>query len=114
DGSLYGNDFTSGRLFRIPVNADGSAGTLAPIETSMPLVRPDGLRTAGPQTLIQAEQQGRVAELTINGNRAEVRVLQDGLTRASGVTLVGESAIVLVEFTRAVVVPYRPTAKSTN
>ena len=108
DGSLYVNVFNTGKLFRIPVNADGSAGTIVPIETSMPLVRPDGLRTAGPQTLIQAEQQGRVAELTIKGNRAEVRVLQDGLTRASGVTLVGESALVLVELTRAVVVPYRP------
>jgi sugar lactone lactonase YvrE len=107
DGSLYVNNFATGRLFRIPVNADGSAGAIVPIETSMPLVRPDGLRTAGPQKLIQAEQQGRVTELTINGNRAEVRVLQEGLTRAAGVTIVGDSALVLVEFTRAVVVPYR-------
>jgi len=48
-----------------------------------------------------------VAELTIEGNRAEVRVIQDGLPRASGVTLVGDSALVLVNFARAVVVPYR-------
>jgi sugar lactone lactonase YvrE len=108
DGSLYVNEFMSGKLFRIPVNADGSAGTLVPIETSLPLVRPDGLRTAGPRTLIQAEQQGRVAELTITGDRADVRVVQDSLPRASGVTLVGDSALVLVELTRAVVVPYRP------
>jgi sugar lactone lactonase YvrE len=108
DGSLYANDFMSGKLFRIPVNADGSAGAVVPIETSMPLGRPDGLRTAGPRTLIQAEQQGRVAELTIQGNRADVRVLQEGLSRASGVTLVGDSALVLVDLTRAVVVPYRP------
>lgn len=107
DGSLYVNNFATGRLYRIPVNADGSAGAIVPIETSMPLVRPDGLRTAGPQKLIQAEQQGRVTELTINGNRAEVRVVQDGLPRAAGVTLVGDVALVLVEFTRAVVVPYR-------
>jgi sugar lactone lactonase YvrE len=107
DGSLYANNFATGRLFRIPVNADGSAGAIVPIETSMPLVRPDGLRTAGPHKLIQAEQQGRVTELTINGNRAEVRVVKDGLARPSGVTLVGDSALVLVEFTRAVVVPYR-------
>jgi streptogramin lyase len=108
DGSLYANNFATGKLFRISVNADGSAGAIVPIETSMPLVRPDGLRPAGPQKLIQAEQQGRVTELTINGNRAEVRVLQDGLTRASGVTFVGGSALVLVEFTRGVIVPYRP------
>jgi sugar lactone lactonase YvrE len=108
DGSLYVNEFTSGKLFRIPVNPDGTAGALVPIETSMPLVRPDGLRTAGPQKLIQAEQQGRVAELTINGNRAEVRVIKDGLTRAAGVTVVGDTAFVLVELRKAVAVPYRP------
>jgi sugar lactone lactonase YvrE len=108
DGSLYVNEFMSGKLFRIPVNADGSAGAIVPIETSMPLNRPDGLRTAGPQKLIQAEQQGRVAELTISGNRAEVRVLKDGLTRAAGVTVVGDTALVLVELTKAVAVPYRP------
>jgi len=107
DGSVYANNIATGKLFRIPVNADGSAGAIVPIETSMPLGRPDGLRTAGPHTLIQAEQEGRFTELTINGNRAEVRVVQDGLTRPSGVTLVGNSALVLVEFTKAVVVPYR-------
>jgi sugar lactone lactonase YvrE len=108
DGALYVNTFNTGRLFRIAANADGSAGAIVPIETSLPLVRPDGLRTAGPRTLIQTEQQGRVAELTIDGNRAEVRVLRDGLPRASGVTLVGASALVLVDFARAVVVPYSP------
>lgn len=107
DGSLYVNTFNTGRLFRIPVNPDGSAGALVPIETSLPLVRPDGLRAAGPRTLIQAEQQGRIAELTIDGNRAAVRVVRDGLPRASGVTVVGDSVFVLVNLAKAVVVPYR-------
>jgi len=110
DGSLYVNVFDAGKLFRIPVNPDGSAGTLVPIETSQPLVRPDGLRSTGPQKLLQAEQQGRVAELTITGDRADVRVLQDGLTRASGVTMVGDTVFALVELTKAVAVPYRGTA----
>jgi hypothetical protein len=79
------------------------------IETSMPLTRPDGLRTAGPRTLIQAEGQGRVAELTIDGNRATVRVLQDGLTGATAVTLLdADTALVLVERAWGAVVPYRP------
>ena len=108
DGAVYVNTFFGGELFRIPVNADGSAGTMVKIETSMPLSRPDGLRTVGPQTLIQAEGQGRVTELTIDGNRAEVRVVKDGLTGATGVTLVGDTALVLVERAKAVVVPYPP------
>jgi hypothetical protein len=108
DGAVYVNTFFAGKLFRIPVNADGSAGAMVPIETSMPLTRPDGLRTVGPRTLIQAEGQGRLAELTIQGNRAEVRVLREGLTAATGVTVVGNTALVLIERAKAVVVPYQP------
>ena len=90
------------RDLRIPVNPDGSAGTMEKIETSMPLTRPDGLRTVGPQTLIQAEGGGRLAELTIKDNRADVRVLREGLTGATGVTVVGDTALVLVERAKAV------------
>jgi streptogramin lyase len=107
DGAVYVNTFFSGEIFRIPVNSDGSAGALMKIETSMPLTRPDGLRTVGPQTLIQAEGGGRVAELTIKGDRAEVRVLQEGMKAATGVTIVGDTAFVLIERARAVAVPYR-------
>jgi hypothetical protein len=87
-GSVYANNFTTGKLLRVPVNADGSAGAIQPIETSIPLVRPDGLRTVGPRTLIQAEGQGRVTELTINGDPAELRVLKDGLPSRSMRTVV--------------------------
>ena len=106
DGAVYVNTFFAGLIFRIPVNADGSAGTMVQIETSVPLNRPDGLRMVGPQTLIQAEGQGRLTALAINGNRADVRVLREGLTAATGVTRVGNTALVLVERAKAVVVPY--------
>jgi hypothetical protein len=49
----------------------------------------------------------RVTELTVESNRAEVRVVKDGLSGATGVTLVGDTALVLVERAKAVVVPYR-------
>jgi sugar lactone lactonase YvrE len=108
DGAVYVNTFFSGEIFRIPVNTDGSAGSIAKIETSMPLGRPDGLRTVGPKTLIQAEGQGRITELTIDGNRANVRVVKDGLSGPTGVTVVGDTAFALVERAKAVLVPYRP------
>lgn len=108
DGTLYVNDFFSGRFYRIPIDASGNAGALVPIETSVPFTRPDGLRTVGPRTMLQAEGQGRLTEITIVGDRAEVRVLQEGLAGATGVTLVGETAFVLVGRSKAVAVPYRP------
>jgi streptogramin lyase len=108
DGAVYVNTFFGGELFRIPVNADGGAGTIVKIETSIPLTRPDGLRTVGPRTLIQAEGQERFTELTIDGNQANVRVVKDGLSGPTGITLVGDTVLVLVERAKAVVVPYRP------
>lgn len=108
DGAVYVNGFSSGGLFRFPINADGSAGALQRLETSLPLMRPDGLRAVGPMTLLQAEQGGRLAEVTITGSRAEVSVIRDSLPRASGVTLVGDQALVLVDLARIVVVPYPP------
>jgi sugar lactone lactonase YvrE len=108
DGAVYVNTFFGGELFRIPVDAAGRAGTVVKIETSLPLSRPDGLRAVGPRTLIQAEGQGRVAELTIDGDRANVRVIRDGLTGPTGVTRVGDTVLALVERAKAVVVPYRP------
>lgn len=107
DGAMYVNTFFAGGLFRVAINADGSAGAMTKIETSIPLNRPDGLRTAGPSTLIQAEGVGRVTELTIKGDKADVRVLQEGLSGATGVTLVGDAALVLIQRAKAVVVPFK-------
>lgn len=106
DGAVYFNDFFSGKLYRVPVNADGSAGAMLALDTSIPFTRPDGLRSTGRMTLIQAEGQGRATEITISGNRAEVRVLQEGLTGATGITVVGGNALVLVQRLKAVAVPY--------
>jgi hypothetical protein len=56
----------------------------------------------------QAERQRRQGELTITGNRAEARVLREWLSEATGVTIVGDTALVLYERARAAVVPHRP------
>lgn len=111
DGAVYVNTFFAGQLFRIPVNSNGSAGALQQVETSVPFTRPDGLRSIGPRTLLQAEGQGRLTELTINGSHADVKVLREGLTAATAVTLSGNTAFVLVERSRAVGVPYQAQAR---
>ncbi len=106
NGSVYVNCFFSGELFRAGIQSDGTAGPLTKVETSVPFTRPDGLRTTGSNRMLQAEGQGRLTEITINGTRADVRVLEDGLTGATAVTQVGDQAFVLVERLRAVAVPY--------
>ena len=107
DGALYVNTYSTGKLLRIPIGPDGAAGPIVQLTTSLPLAHPDGLRTVGRNVMLQAEGQVRLAEITIDGDRAEVRVIKDGLTGATAVTLVGDTAFVLVERLKAVAVPYR-------
>ena len=94
DGSIYVNSVGQGTLLRIPVKADGSAGTITKLETSKPLQTPDGMRSVGSRTLLLVEGAGRLDEVTINGDKAEIKVLKEGLMGPTAVTLVGGMAYV--------------------
>jgi streptogramin lyase len=104
DGNIYANSYFSGKLLRVPVTSNGTAGPVVEIETSVPFRRPDGLRSTASNTLLQAEGQGRLTEITIAGNRGDVRVIQDGLDGATAVTQVGSRTFVLIHRAKAVVV----------
>src|SRR4029079_16511955 len=79
DGHVYVNSVGQGTLMRIPVKADGSAGAIANLEPSRALQGPDGMRTVGSMTMLLVEG-GRLDEVTISGDKAEVKVLKEGLT----------------------------------
>ena len=93
DGSLYVNEFMSGKLFRIPVNPDGSAGAIVPIETSMPLNRPDGLRTAGPHEVDPGRAAGTSRGADDQRQSRRSACAEGLLARAAGVTMVGDTAL---------------------
>ena len=94
DGSVYVNSVGSGTLMRIPVKGDGSAGAVTKLDTSRPLQTPDGMRSVGSKTMLLVEGAGRLDEVTINGDKAEIKVLKEGLTGPTAVTLVGGLAYV--------------------
>jgi sugar lactone lactonase YvrE len=94
DGAVYVNSVGQGTLLRIAVKADGSAGAITKIETSRPLMQPDGMRSVGSKTMLLVEGAGRLDEVTVNGDKAEVKVLKEGLTGPTAVTLVGGMAYV--------------------
>jgi len=94
DGAVYVNSVGQGTLLRIPVNRDGTAGPIAKLDTSKPLTRPDGMRSVGGQTLLLVEAEGRLDEITVNGNRADVTILKDGLPWPTAVTVAGGMAYV--------------------
>ena len=94
DGAVYVNSVGQGTLLRIPVKADGSAGTITKLETSRPLQMPDGMRSVGNKTMLLVEGAGRLDEVTINGDKAEIKVLKEGLTGPTAVTFAGGMAYV--------------------
>jgi sugar lactone lactonase YvrE len=87
-GTLYVNSVTKSLLLRVPMNADGSAGTPVLIETSQPLVRPDGMRVQGKRLFVAENGAGRVTELKFVG--ATVRVLKEGYTTPTAIEPVGK------------------------
>jgi sugar lactone lactonase YvrE len=94
DGNVYVNSVGQGTLLRIPVKADGSAGAITKLETSRPLTQPDGMRSVGSKTMLLVEGAGRLDEVTINGDKAEIKVLREGLTGPTAVTVAGGMAYV--------------------
>jgi sugar lactone lactonase YvrE len=77
---IYVVNQKAGLLFRIALNADGSAGAVTKIETSQELRRPDGLKVIGNNTLATAEGgAGGMAVLSVAGDQASVRRVPAGL-----------------------------------
>ena len=96
DGAVYVNTFRSGFLFRIQINPDGSAGSLVKLRTARALVRPDGMRPIGAKTFLMVEGEGRLVEVTIAGDEAQLRLIRDGFSNVpAAVTLVGKTAYVI-------------------
>lgn len=93
DGAVYVNSVGQGTLMRIPVKADGSAGAIVKLEPSRPLQGPDGMRAVGSKTMLLVEG-GRLDEVTINGDKAEIKVLKEDMPGVTAVTLVGNTAYI--------------------
>lgn len=89
---LLVNSFTSGKLLRIELRQDGSAGVPVVLKTSRPLVKPDGMRRLDATRLVLAEGAGTIDLLTVRGDTVDVRTIRSGLIGPAGVTVVGDVA----------------------
>ncbi|MGO8919898.1 MAG: hypothetical protein ACLQJR_28700 [Stellaceae bacterium] len=92
DGQLYVNTYEGGKLFRVAVAKDGSAGAVTEIKTSTPLDHPDGMRRLGKNGFLMIEGAGRLDRVTIRGDQAEIEVLKSGLNVPVSVTKIGSTA----------------------
>jgi hypothetical protein len=92
EGALIVGKLDTGGLYRIPINADGSAGTATPIGVTPPLTAPDGIRALDERTLLVAENSGALARVTLAGTTATATVLASDLDQPTGVAVARGSA----------------------
>jgi sugar lactone lactonase YvrE len=94
-GGLYANTYQGGKLFRVAMRKDGSAGAVTELKPSSPLDHPDGMRPFGRGGFLMIEGAGRLDRVTIKGDEAEIEVLKDGLDVPVSVARVGNTAYAL-------------------
>jgi len=91
NGTLYVNSVFFNKLWRVPVDADGKPGRPVDIWMDAPVKGPDGMRATGNMLLLAENGAGKVDALTIDGDRAHVTVLKDGLDTPTGVEPAGDT-----------------------
>ena len=85
NGVLYYNSVFFNNLYRVPMDANGKAGAPVQIWMDAPVKGIDGMRTYNGK-IVQAENgSGKVHMLTIDGDRAHVTVLKEGLSQPTAI-----------------------------
>jgi hypothetical protein len=91
NGTLYVNNVFSNNLYRIPVDAAGKAGQPVDIWMDQPIKGPDGMRAANGKLLVAENGSGKISVITVNGDKASVTVIKDGLKTPTAVEPAGDT-----------------------
>ena len=90
NGTLYVNNVFSNNLYRIPVDAAGKAGQPVDIWMDQPIKGPDGMRAVNGKLLVAENGSGKIDVITVNGDKATVTVIKDGLKTPTAVEPAGD------------------------
>ena len=90
NGTLYVNNVFSNNLYRIPMDAAGKPGAPVDIWMDQPVKGPDGMRAANGKLLLAENGSGRISVITVNGDKASVTVVKEGLKTPTGVEPAGD------------------------
>jgi hypothetical protein len=91
DGTLYVNNVFSNNLYRIPIDAAGKAGEPVDIWMDQPIKGPDGMRATNGKLIVAENGSGKISVITVNGDKASVTVIKEGLNTPTGVEPAGET-----------------------
>jgi len=90
NGTLYVNNVFSNNLYRIPVDAAGKPGQPVDIWMDQPIKGPDGMRAANGKLLVAENGSGKISVITVNGDKASVTVIKEGLKTPTAVEPAGD------------------------
>jgi len=91
NGTLYFNSVFFNNLYRVPVGADGKPGAPVQIWMDAPVKGIDGMRAANGKLYVAENGSGKIHSLTLlDGDRAHVTVLKEGLQQPTGVEPAGD------------------------
>ena len=91
DGTLYVNNVFSNNLYRIPVDAAGKPGQPVDIWMDQPVKGPDGMRAVHGKLLLAENGSGKIDVITVNGDKASIAVIQEGLNTPTAVEPAGDT-----------------------
>ncbi len=91
NGTLYVNNVIFNKLYRIPVDASGKPDQPVDIWMDQPIKGPDGMRAANGKLLVAENGSGKISAITVNGDKASVTVLKEGLKTPTGVEPAGDT-----------------------
>ena len=91
NGTLYVNNVFSNNLYRIPVDAAGKAREPVDIWMDQPIKGPDGMRAANGKLIVAENGSGKISVITVNGDKASVTVIKEGLNTPTGVEPAGDT-----------------------
>src|SRR5271156_83602 len=90
NGTLYVNNVIFNKLYRIPVDAAGKPGTPVDIWMDQPVKGPDGMRAVNGKILVAENGSGKISVITVNGDKASVTVIKEGLKTPTAVEPAGD------------------------
>jgi hypothetical protein len=91
EGTLYVNNVIFNKLYRIPVDAAGKPGPPVDIWMDQLVKGPDGMRAADGKLFVAENGGGKISAITVNGDKASVTVLKEGLKTPTGIEPAGET-----------------------
>lgn len=91
NGTLYVNNVISNNLYRIPVDAAGKPEQPVDIWMDQPVKGPDGMRAANGKLFLAENGSGKISAITVNGDKATVAVIKEGLKTPTAVEPVGDT-----------------------